>query len=115
VQDEYQPAPTNLPLHWTMVTGAKIDLSDNGHSAMLTSHGKALRVDLLEPVAAKFRIGSTRPPTPAENQNDGTALLAIDLSPNTDGSITRLAVLLTPVGEKWPTADPPVLKPLAEW
>jgi hypothetical protein len=115
VQDEYQPSQTNLPLHWTMVTKAKIDLSDDGRSATLTSNGKTLRVDLLEPTAAKFRIGSTRPPTAAENQNDGTAMLAIDLSPNTGGSVTRLAVLLTPVGDKWPTLKRPTLNPLNDW
>ena len=115
VQDEYQPTPTNLPLHWVMVTKAKIDLSDDGHSATLTSNGKTLRADLLEPVAAKFHIGSTRPPTAAENQNDGTTMLAIDLSPNTDGSVTRLAVLLTPIGDKWPRLNPPKPQPLVEW
>ena len=115
VQDEYQPAQTNLPLHWVMVTRAKIDLAADGHSATLTSNGKTLRADLLEPTAAKFHIGSTRPPTAAENQNDGTTMLAIDLSPNTGGSVTRLAVLLTPVGDKWPKLDPPKPQPLVEW
>jgi hypothetical protein len=115
VQDEYQPTQTNLPLHWRMVTRAKIDLSNDEHSATLTSNGKTLRADLLEPVAAKFYIGTTRPPTSAENQNDGTAILAIDLSPNTDRNITRLAVLLTPVGDKWPKLDPPKPQSLVEW
>ncbi|HEY3761647.1 MAG TPA: heparinase II/III family protein [Verrucomicrobiae bacterium] len=115
VQDEYQPAPTNLPLHWVMVTQAKIDLSDDGHSATLTSNGKTLRVDLLEPALVKFQIGSTKPPTSAENQNIGTTMLKIDLDPNTAGNTTRLAVLLTPVGDKWPTLSMPVLEPLAEW
>lgn len=115
VQDEYQPAESNLPLHWVMVTGAKIDLSSTGHSATLTSNGRALRVDLLEPGAAKFRVGSTKPPTSGEMQNDGTAILAIDLDPNTDGSITRLAVLLSPVGDKWPALNAPAVTPLAAW
>lgn len=115
VQDEYQPAPTNLPLHWVMVTAAKIDLSDDGHSATLTRNGKTLRVDLLEPASATFHIGSTRPPTSAENQNVGTAILGIDLSANTNERIMRLAVLLTPVGDKWPKLEPPGLEPLDEW
>lgn len=115
VQDEYQPGQSHLPLHWVMVTRAKIDLSEDGHAATLTSQGKILRADLLEPAAATFRIGSTRPPTAAENQNDGTTMLAVDLSPNTDGSVTQMAVLLTPVGNKWPHLNPPRLKALAEW
>jgi hypothetical protein len=115
VQDEYQPAKMRLPLHWVMVTRAKIDLSDNGHSATLTSHGRTLRVDLLEPTTAAFRIGSTKPPTPEEMQNDGTAMLAIDVNPTTDGSVTRLAVLLTPLGDEWPKLNPPAIGPLAKW
>lgn len=115
VQDEYQPTQTNLPLHWAMVTAAKIDISADGHSATLTCHGRTLHVDLLEPAAAKFRIGSTKPPTPAERQNDGTAMLAIDVDPHNDGSTTRLAVLLTPVGDNGAALNPPALTPLSQW
>jgi hypothetical protein len=115
VQDEYQPGQTNLPLHWVMVTSAKIDINATGNSAVLTRHGRTLRVDLLEPATAKFRIGSTKPPTAAEMQNEGTTMLAMDVDPKTDGSVTRLAVLLTPVGDKWPVLDPPTLKPLNGW
>ncbi len=115
VQDEYQRGQTNLPLHWVMVTAAKIDINPTGNSAVLTSHGRTLRVDLLEPVMAKFRIGSTKPPSSAEMQNEGTTMLAIDVDPNTDGSITRVAVLLTPVGDQWPVLNPPALTPLAQW
>lgn len=119
VQDEYQPAPSGLPLHWLMATKAKIDIDGDGRSATLTSGGRTLRADLLEPAGAKFFIKSARPQTPAENQNDGAAFLAIDLNPvsnaASNNSATRLAVLLTPVGEKWPTLNPPELKPLAQW
>ena len=115
VQDEYQPAQSNLPLHWVMVTAAKIDISADGHTATLTSHGRTLRVDLLEPASAKFRIGSTKPPTAAEMQNEGTAMLAIDVDPNANGSLTRVAILLTPVGDKWAVLNPPTLVPLAQW
>jgi hypothetical protein len=115
VQDEYQPTQTKLPLHWVMVTRAKIDLSSDGHSATLTSNGKTLKADLLEPASAKFHIGSTKPPTSEENQNEGTAVLGIDLNPVPDGNISRLAVLLTPVGPKWARSNPPPLKSLDNW
>lgn len=115
VQDEYQPGPTNLPLHWVMVTAAKIEISATGRSATLTREGRTLRADLLAPATATFRIGSTKPPTAAEMQNEGTAMLAIDVNPKTDGSTTRVAVLLTPVGDKWPVLNPPKLKPLDKW
>jgi hypothetical protein len=37
------------------------------------------------------------------------------VSPEADAGATRLAVLLTPVGEKWPQLGPPALGPLAGW
>jgi len=115
VQDEYQPARTGTPLHWTMVTGAKIGLAADGRSATLNRNGRSLRVDILEPVSARFRLGSTRPPTAAESQNESTVRLAIDLTPEACVGVTRLVVLLTPVGDKWPQLGPPALLPLAEW
>ncbi len=115
VQDEYQPMPTNLPLHWLMVTKANIALSNDGHSATLTSGGKTLRVDVLEPASAKFHVGSAKPPTPDEIQNVGVSILAMDVNPISTGNLTRLAVLLTPVGDKWPRLNPPVLVSLDEW
>jgi hypothetical protein len=59
--------------------------------------------------------GSTKPPLPAENQNEGTSMLRIDVSPGAGGQAVRLAVLLTRVGDKWPKLGAPVVKPLADW
>jgi len=115
VQDEYSPTKPDTPLRWTMVTSAKIELLNDGRSALLTNQGRLLRVDILSPAAARLSIGSTRPPTIAENQNDGTAILAIEIIPQTNTDFTRVAVLLTPVGEKWPQLRPPELAPLADW
>ena len=115
IQDEYQPAQPGTPLHWTMVTGARIGLAADGRSAAMTRNGRSLRVDILEPVSARFHVSSTRPPTAAESQNEGTVLLAIDLTPEARPGVTRLVVLLTPVGDKWPQLGQPALKPLADW
>jgi hypothetical protein len=115
VQDEYQPKLSGTPLHWTMVTRAKIDLAQDGRSVLLTSQGRSLRVEVLEPASARLSIGSTRPPTAAENQNAGTAMLALEITPAVDVGVTRVAVLLTPLGDKWPRLETPVLRALAEW
>lgn len=115
VQDEYQPAQPGTPLHWTMVTGAKIEVGEDGRSATLTKNSRSLRLEILEPTAARWHVGSTRPPTAAETQNEGTALLAIDLAPSDSAGVTRLVVVLTPRGDKWPRLDSPVIKPLADW
>jgi hypothetical protein len=98
-----------------MITKAKIDVAADGHSATLSSGGRKLRVDLLAPAAAKLSVGSTKPRLAAENQNDGTSMLRVDLNPGTEAQAVRLAVLFTPVGDKWPKLDPPIVKPLAEW
>jgi hypothetical protein len=98
-----------------MVTGAKIGLAADGRSAVLTRNGRSLRADILEPVSAQFHISSTRPPTAAESQNEGTVLLAIDLTRVGRLGVTRLVVLLTPVGDKWPQLGQPAIKPLADW
>lgn len=115
VEDEYQPLQSNLPLHWVMITRAKIDVAADGHSATLTSGGRTLRVELLEPAAAKLSVGSTKSRLAAENQNDGTSMLRVNLNPGTEAQAIRLSVLLTPVGDKWPKLDPPTVKPLADW
>jgi hypothetical protein len=115
VQDEFLPGRPGIPLQWTMVTPAAIALGGDGRSATLSQNGRSLRVDLLEPAAAQLRLGSASPPTAAENQNEGRALLAIDVTPAANGSPTRLAVLLTPMGESWPRLPPPALRPLADW
>ncbi|HEU5396784.1 MAG TPA: heparinase II/III family protein [Verrucomicrobiae bacterium] len=115
VQDEYQPSQTNLPLHWLMITRAAIDLAADGRSATLTSGGRKLRVDLLEPTSAKLRIDSTRPANADEMQNEDTSALATDIDPEGSEKVTRMAVLLKPVGERWPTIEPPTLKPLDQW
>jgi hypothetical protein len=113
VQDEYQPAHPGTPLTWNLVTAARITLSADSHSATLTKNGRSLRVEILTPASAHFEVRSTRPPTAAETQNTGTALLAISLTPTTDS--TRLSVLLTPTGDKWPALNPPALQSLADW
>ena len=83
---------------------------------MLTSGSRTLcAVDLLEPAEAKLSVGSTKPSLLIENQNVGTSMLRVDLNPVTQAQVVRLAVLLTPVGEKWPKLDAPTVKPLAEW
>lgn len=115
VQDEYRPARAGTPLRWQMVTGKKVALAADGRTALLTSEGRTLRVEILQPASARLQLASTRPPTAAENQNVGTTMLAIALAPDAGADVTRLAVLLTPIGDRWPRLDPPALQPLSDW
>jgi hypothetical protein len=113
VQDDFSGLRSGIPLHWGMVTEAKIALSVDGRTATLTLHDCTLRAVILEPKSAVFQVTSTRPPTPEENQNKGTAMLTIETAPAV-GDV-RLAVLLTPSDPSWPQLPPPVLTPLRDW
>jgi hypothetical protein len=113
VQDDLSGLRSGTPLHWGMVTEAKITLSADGHAAILTQHGSTLRAAILAPDDAVFQVTSTRPPTPEENQNDGTAMLTIETTPAA-GEV-RLAVLFTPSGSRWPRLPPPAPTPLRDW
>jgi hypothetical protein len=115
VQDEFQPTHANTALHWVVMTEARVDVAQNGRSAMLTKNGRSLKVEVLEPRKARLHTGPAKPPTAAENQNEGISLLAIDFTHVSTESSARLAVLLTPIGDKWPKLSPPTIKPLAEW
>jgi hypothetical protein len=98
-----------------MMTPAKINISTDGLSATLTQNGKTLRVELLSPAAAKFSIESATPPTVNENQNLGYSVLLATVPSVGAISDQRVAVLLTPVGPKWPASAPaPTLLPLPE-
>lgn len=115
VQDEYQPGKNGAALRWTMVTRAHIEIADDGRSATLQDGGRMLHVEILETPHARLSVNSSKPPTPLENQNEGTALLAIDLTPETTTATSRLVVLFTPVGDKWPKLSAPSLVPLSDW
>ena len=97
------------------MTQANPELAADGRSATLISRGRQLRVDILSPAGARLHLASARPPTAAETQNEGCAMLVIELNPEPNAAVTQLAVLLTPVGERWPQRPVPALQPLANW
>ena len=96
VEDELTQARASVPIRWAMVTQARITLSGDGRTATLAQDGRTLRVEALSPGAARFRVGSTKPPTAEENQNEGTAMLVLDVPGSPAPSDIRIAVLLTP-------------------
>ena len=111
VQDDVTGLKPGTPLAWRLLTGAKVALSADARTATLTQSGRTLRAEILSPVGAKFSAAPAKPPTAAERQNEGVTALVAGFTP--DSADTRLAVLLTPVGDKWPAQLPiPVLAPL---
>ena len=113
VQDDASGLKPGTALAWRMVTEAAVTLED-AHHATLTQHGRMLRAEILAPAGARFTRHPAKPATAAEKQNDAYTVLEAQLTPET--SDARLAILLTPVGEKWPKNLPaPALIPLSEW
>lgn len=106
VQDDITDLAPNTPLNWRMITAAKIDISKDGRVATLTQQNKTLRVELLSPADGTFSIASALPPKPEEDQNEGYSILLGNVAAKPSTSSVRIAVLLTPVGPKWPANLP---------
>lgn len=116
VQDDIEALSPNTPLTWQMLTAANIQLE--GRRATLTQNGRTLRVDILTPDSARFAMRPATPPTGVENQNAGISILFTEIVEppiSVTASDLRVAVLLTPVGEKWRELPAPELVPLEEW
>ncbi|MCE9518189.1 MAG: heparinase II/III-family protein [Verrucomicrobia bacterium] len=114
VQDDVTGLKPGTSLEWRLLTSTKIVLSNDARVATIKQDGRTLRVDILSPPAAKFSVSPATPPTTAENQNEGVTALVTAFKPETTDA--RLGVLLTPVGDHWPSSlPPPALEPLAEW
>jgi hypothetical protein len=115
VQDELTQAQAGVPLHWAMITSSQIALAPDGTAATLTQGKRTLHVEALLPGNARFRIASTKPPTTIENQNQGTVMLLLDVPAPTLPSDVRIAVMLTPIGDRWPVLPTPDIVALTKW
>jgi hypothetical protein len=115
VQDEYTDLKPGMAVQWTMVTGADIRISAGGRTAVLTQAGRRLRAEVLAPAGGLFEIRSARPPTPSENPNTGFSILALASPPEAATSDLRVAVVFTPVGDRWPQHSLPEITGLADW
>jgi hypothetical protein len=114
VQDDLEGVPPGLPLTWRMLTGTAVRV-DSPRVTTLTQSGRTLRVQLLSPTSARFVARHAVPPRPIENQNEGITVLEVNIPPTNSRSNTRIAVLLSPVGEKWPKESIPEIVALDEW
>ena len=75
ITDEITLKVPYIDVRWAMLTTAEIIL--NGNEALLRQNGKEFKVTALEPENASFKIVSTKTSNPAEEQNEGTALLTL--------------------------------------
>ncbi len=114
VQDDVAGVPAGTALHWRLLTEAAVTVGPGARTATLVQAGRTLRADLLSPATARFTTYPARPPSTAERQNNGVT--ALTATATAESAETRVAVLLTPVGDRWPAAlPPPALTPLANW
>jgi hypothetical protein len=112
VQDEIVGAKVGSVANWRMITPAKVSIADGRH-AVLTQGGKTLQATLLSPADAVFAAAPANPPSKSEKQNTGSTALSVKVTAS--GGTDRIAVLLTPVGQKWPARSEPTLTPLDAW
>ncbi len=114
VQDDVTALRAGQSLTWQMLTETTVRL-DSPHVATCTRDGRTLRVEILAPGSAQFSVRAATPRTARENQNIGVTVLVAEIAAATEARDVRLAVLLSPVGEKWPVASAPAITPLDEW
>ena len=115
VQDEIETLKPATTLTWQMLTSAQIVL--DGRTAILTQNGRTLRAEILTPQSGRFVTRPATPPTAAENQNRGITSLMAEFRPPAaavDAS-TRIAILLTPEGDRWSPRPTPLVIALDEW
>jgi len=98
-----------------MMTGARIGLSSDGRTALLSRSGRQLRAEVLSPAGARFQVRSAKPPAAAEAQNDEDSVLSLDAAPGDAPADLRLAVLFTPIGDRWPQKPVPEITGIADW
>ncbi|NOK61368.1 MAG: hypothetical protein GFH27_549305n137 [Chloroflexi bacterium AL-W] len=116
VQDEIQ-IDNSADGWWFMHTRARVQVSDDGQSAMLYSGEQRMWVRILSPAEATLRVLDPKPlpssPDPAGQAQNTGRKLAIKLTDTTD---TRIAVLFVPL-RSWesPPDTLPEITPLADW
>lgn len=116
VQDEIALS-SPMEIHWFLHTAAQVELTAGGRQAILHQGEGKLKVDLLSPDGAGFKVQPARPlplsPHPlGQNPNHGIQKLVISL-PRQKEAV--LAVVLTPLKTGDPPLPPPEIVPLAEW
>ncbi len=114
VQDDATGIAPGTPLAWRLLTAAAVEVV-SPRRALLTAEGRTLRVDLLAPATGRFTARPATPPTSRENPNPGITVLETAVSGADDVADARIAVLLTPVGPRWPEHPDPVVQPLSAW
>jgi hypothetical protein len=111
IQDEIETLDRETSVRWGMVTRADVEIRD-AQTAVLSQDGQRLVVRVVGPSDAALEIYETAdPPHDYDAPNPGTRMLGftVEVSASTEA---RWAVHLSPGGE---VAEPPAVRPLADW
>lgn len=116
IQDDVELAQPGT-LYWFLHTRMETALSTDGRQAELRQGGATMRIRLLQPEGARFRVMDAKPlpssPTPARQaDNRGVRKLAIELAMRRP---IRLRVLMEPLWSHDFSARIPEEVPLSEW
>jgi hypothetical protein len=114
VQDDVSGLAPGLPLTWRMLTAAQVTV-DYARSATLRQDGRTLRIEVLAPNSARLTARHAAPPTPVENQNKGITVIEASTAASDQERDVRIAVLLSPVGDRWAPMPAPEIVPLDHW
>lgn len=114
VQDDLAGIAAGTSLTWRMHTTARA--SPHGERELrLRLNGRELRAEILAPADARFTTHATETKTSGDAANPDVTVIDVAVPAARATGDLRVAVLLTPVGEKWPTLPAPALVPLADW
>ena len=111
IQDEIETLDRETSVRWGMVTRADVEIRD-AQTAVLSQDGQRLVVRVVGPSDAALEIYETAdPPHDYDAPNPGTRMLGftVKVPASTEA---RWAVHLSPGGE---VAEPPAVRPLADW
>jgi hypothetical protein len=114
VQDDVRGLRAGVPLTWRMLTATNVTI-DSPRSATLRQAERTLRVEILAPASATLTARHAKPPTAVENQNKGITVIEALLPAADTLRDVQIAMLLTPVGENWGTAEAPKIVTLESW
>jgi hypothetical protein len=110
VQDEIEAPATKTSVRWGMVTRAEVQITDG--AAVLSREGKACRLAVLEPSAARLAIVPLdSPPAKHDAPNPGAKMIVFEVTLEPSAT-ARLVVQLVPGGT---TAAAVNVQPLSSW
>ncbi len=114
IRDEVEGLKAGDTVRFALVTGATINISDDGKTAVLSSNGKSLTVKFVGANEAKWEAVSAQGPSATDVENKGMQLLIANFSAPTTGALSW-AVTLQPGSVKAANINPLATRPIEQW